>query len=71
MNIPNRRKGVIGFQIWFRIVEENRRCKRRAKIAYADHKPRLRWYVSGRVYRTLPVTPENIELSKRWVGREG
>jgi hypothetical protein len=40
--------------------------KRRAKIAYGN---RIRWYVGGCIYRTLPITAENIELSKRWVER--
>lgn len=41
--------------------------KRRAKIAYGN---RIRWYVSGRIYRTLPITAENIALSKQWVDRK-
>lgn len=44
--------------------------KRRAKIAYArTRSPRIRWYVSGRIYRTLPVNAENAALSLRWVTR--
>jgi hypothetical protein len=27
----------------------------------------IRWYVSGRKYRTLPLNPENYDLSKQWV----
>jgi hypothetical protein len=27
----------------------------------------IRWYVSGRIYRTLPLNVENFELSKQWV----
>lgn len=38
--------------------------RRRAKIAYGN---RIRWYVSGRIYRTLKITDANIELSRRWV----
>ena len=40
--------------------------KRRAKIAYGN---RIRWYVSGCIYRTLPITAANIELSRKWVER--
>lgn len=40
--------------------------KRRAKIAYGN---RIRWYVGGCIYRTLAITAENIEISKRWVER--
>ena len=40
--------------------------KRRAKIAYGN---RIRWYVSGSIYRTLPIPPANIELSRKWVER--
>lgn len=40
--------------------------KRRAKIAYGN---RIRWYVGGCIYRTLPITAANIELSKKWVDR--
>lgn len=44
--------------------------KRRAKIAYANSRhARLQWYVAGRVYRSLPITDGNIELSRRWVDR--
>jgi hypothetical protein len=44
--------------------------KRRAKVAYANTRhARLQWYVSGRVYRTLAISAENIALSKRWVDR--
>lgn len=38
--------------------------KRRAATAYGN---RIRWYVSGRIYRTLAITAENIALSRRWV----
>ena len=41
--------------------------KRRAKVAYGN---RIRWYVSGRIYRTLAITYENIDLSRRWVDRQ-
>ena len=27
----------------------------------------LRWYVSGRIYHRLPVTPENIALTSQWL----
>lgn len=27
---------------------------------------RIRWYVSGRIYRTLPVTNDNIRLTRDW-----
>lgn len=27
---------------------------------------RLRWYVGGRIYRTLAITPENISLTNDW-----
>lgn len=40
--------------------------KRRAKIAYGN---RIRWYVSGSIYRTLSITAANIELSRQWVER--
>lgn len=40
--------------------------KRRAKIAYGN---RIRWYVGGKIYRTLPITDANIALSRRWVDR--
>lgn len=44
--------------------------KRRAKIAYANTRhARIRWYVSGKVYRSLPINDTNISLSKRWVDR--
>ena len=38
--------------------------KRRAKTAYGN---RIRWYVSGQIYRTLPITADNIRLSREWV----
>lgn len=28
---------------------------------------RIRWYVSGLIFRTLPVTPGNVALSREWV----
>ncbi len=27
---------------------------------------RIRWYVSGRIFNQLPVTEENLKLSKEW-----
>lgn len=41
--------------------------KRRAKIAYGD---RIRWYVNGRIYRTLRINQENLSLSVDWVNRK-
>ena len=41
--------------------------KRRAATAYGN---RIRWYVSGRIYRTLPISPANIALSRDWVDRK-
>lgn len=38
--------------------------RRRAKIAYGN---RIRWYVSGRIYRTLKPTQENLNLSVEWM----
>jgi hypothetical protein len=38
--------------------------KRRAKIAYGN---RIRWYVGGRIYRTLKPTQENLNLSVEWM----
>ena len=40
--------------------------KRRAKVAYGN---RIRWYVGGRIYRTLKITQTNVELSMKWRGR--
>ena len=37
--------------------------KRTYKIAYGD---RIRWYVGGRIWRTLKPTKENWELSQKW-----
>ena len=28
---------------------------------------RIRWYVGGRIYRQLPLTNDNIEMSKEWM----
>ena len=28
---------------------------------------KIRWYVSGKIFRTLPLTQENVDLSKEWV----
>ena len=27
----------------------------------------LRWYVSGRIYNKLPVTPDNLSLTAAWL----
>jgi hypothetical protein len=27
----------------------------------------LRWYVSGRIYRRLPITGENLGLTSQWL----
>lgn len=44
--------------------------KRRAAIAYASTRAaRIHWYISGKVYRSLPVSDANVTLSKRWVDR--
>ena len=44
--------------------------KRRAKVAYASTRhARIQWYVGGRVYRSLAITPDNTELSRKWVDR--
>lgn len=44
--------------------------KRRAQIVTHDRGVRrIRWYVSGRRYRSLPVTAVNIEASRQWVER--
>lgn len=32
---------------------------------------RIRWYVSGMIYRTLPNTPANVALSREWVEARG
>jgi hypothetical protein len=29
---------------------------------------RIRWYVSGRIFRTLPITATNMQLSEEWLG---
>jgi hypothetical protein len=29
--------------------------------------PRIRWYVGGRIYNQLPVTPDNIAMTREWV----
>lgn len=43
--------------------------KRRAQIWTGYRGTRLiRWYVSGRRYRALAITPENIALTKEWLG---
>lgn len=41
--------------------------KRRAKVAYGN---RIRWYVGGRIYRTLKISQANLELSMKWVDRK-
>jgi hypothetical protein len=28
---------------------------------------RIRWYVSGRIYRTLPMTTETTAITREWV----
>lgn len=28
---------------------------------------RIRWYVSGRIYRTLPITHDNVKLTNEWM----
>jgi SepF-like predicted cell division protein (DUF552 family) len=29
---------------------------------------RIRWYVARRIYNQLTVTPENVTLTREWVG---
>lgn len=42
--------------------------KRRAQIVTHDRGvQRMRWYVSGRRYRSFSVSAEIIEASKQWV----
>lgn len=43
---------------------------RRARIVTHDRGvQRIRWYVSGRRYRALPVTPRNLEITRQWVAQ--
>ena len=41
--------------------------KRTARTVMLNQGPRIRWYVSGRIYNTLPSTPENSALTKEWI----
>ena len=41
--------------------------KRTARTVTLKQGPRIRWYVSGRIYNTLPCTPENAALTKEWM----
>jgi hypothetical protein len=46
--------------------------KRNAKIVTLNNSgfgkcQRIRWYVSGKIFRTLPVSQENINLTQEWM----
>lgn len=41
--------------------------KRSARVVQTNRGSQLRWYVSGRVYRRLPPTAENLVLTSRWI----
>lgn len=46
--------------------------KRSAKVVTHDRgTKRIRWYVGGRRYHVLPVTPENAALTRDWVANAG
>ncbi|MFL1449246.1 hypothetical protein ACI77O_12695 [Pseudomonas tritici] len=30
--------------------------------------PQIRWYVAGKIYRTLPITEDNVKLTAKWRG---
>jgi hypothetical protein len=46
--------------------------KRRVRVVPTSRGGRLlRWYVSGRRYHSLPVTPAAAELSREWVANAG
>lgn len=45
--------------------------KRSAKSVQLRQGVFIRWYVSGRIYRTLSDTPENRALSREWVKAAG
>ena len=44
--------------------------KRTARVVQTDRGGRqLRFYVSGRIYRAMPPTDENLKLAQRWIDR--
>ena len=47
------------------------RGKRRVRAVGLTGGTRLRWYVSGRIYRTLPVTANTLALSREWLAAPG
>lgn len=43
--------------------------KRTARVVQLRQGPYIRWYVSGRIYRTLKNTKENASLTSDWLER--
>lgn len=41
--------------------------KRGAKVVTLIQGTRIRWYVAGRIFRTLPNTPASLELTREWM----
>lgn len=41
--------------------------KRAARIVQASKSRQLRWYVSGKLYRKLPITNENLAMTQDWM----
>lgn len=44
--------------------------KRSARTVTLIQGQRIRWYVSGRIYRTLAVTETNATLTKEWIAAQ-
>lgn len=44
--------------------------KRSARTVTLIQGERIRWYVAGRIFRTLPVTQANADLSREWMAAQ-
>lgn len=45
--------------------------RRWALVSHLRGGPAIRWYVSGRIYRTLAYCQESLTLSAEWMANEG
>jgi hypothetical protein len=44
--------------------------KRTARVITTRSGRQLRWYVAGRIYRRLPVSVDNVALTKDWLAAQ-